>query len=85
VALYDVVGQSLLDSPVIASTLEMMRELGAPWIFGSDDPGALLPGWQRQVTEPAIVGNALKRWPFPAAPPGVPGVPRGYLIEANKP
>ena len=84
VALYDVVGQSLLDSPVIASTLEMMRELGAPWIFGSDDPGALLPGWQTQVTEPAIVGNALKRWPFPAAPPGVPGVPRGYLIEATK-
>jgi methyltransferase (TIGR00027 family) len=85
VALYDVVGQSLLSSPVIAPTLEMMRELGAPWIFGSDEPATLLPGWRADVTEPAIVGNALQRWPFPAAPPGVPGVPRGYLIEAAKP
>ncbi len=84
VALYDVVGRSLLDSPIMASTLQMMRETGAPWIFGSDDPGSLLRGWHANVTEPAIVGNALKRWPFPAAPPGVPGVPRGYLIEAVK-
>ena len=85
VALYDVIGESMLCSLAIAPTLEMMRELGAPWIFGSDQPGTLLPGWRANVTEPAIVGNALKRWPFPAAPPGVPGVPRGYLIEAMKP
>lgn len=84
VALYDVVGASLLQSPIMASTLQMMRDFGAPWIFGSDEPGSLLPGWQANVTEPAIVGNALKRWPFPATPPGVPGVPRGYLIEAIK-
>jgi len=84
VALYDVVGASLLENPIMATTLQMMRELGAPWTFGTDDPGALLPGWRAQVTEPAIVGNALKRWPFPAAPPGFPGVPRGYLIEAVK-
>jgi methyltransferase (TIGR00027 family) len=85
VTLFDVVGESLLRSPVMAPTLQMMRELGAPWIFGSDDPAALLAAWRANVTEPAIVGNAFKRWPFPAAPPGVPGVPRGYLIEAAKP
>jgi methyltransferase (TIGR00027 family) len=85
VALYDVVGESLLRSPVMASTLHMMRELGAPWIFGSDEPAALLPAWRARVTEPAIVGNELKRWPFPVAPTNVPGVPRGYLIEAFKP
>ena len=84
VALYDVVGASLLASPIMASTLQMMRETGAPWIFGTDDPASLLPGWRANVTEPAILGNALKRWPFPAAPPSVPGVPRGYLIEAVK-
>ena len=83
--LFDVVGASLLASPLVASTLEMMSDLGAPWIFGCDEPGSLLPGWQADVTEPAIVGNAWKRWPFPAAPPGVPGVPRGYLVEAVKP
>ena len=85
VMLYDVVGESLLSSPVMAPTLQMMRDLGAPWIFGSDDPGALQPAWRADVTEPAIVGNALKRWPFPVTPPGIPGVPRGYLIEAAKP
>src|SRR5260221_2215849 len=77
VALYDVVGESLLRSPVMASTLQMMRELGAPWIFGSDEPAALLPSWRTRVTGPAIVGNELERWPFPAAPPGLAGVPRG--------
>jgi methyltransferase (TIGR00027 family) len=85
VVLYDVVGRSMLAAPLLASTLKMMSELGAPWIFGSDEPGALLPHWQTNVTEPAIVGNAWKRWPFPAAPPGTPGVPRGYLVEAHKP
>lgn len=85
VALYDVLGQSLLTAPALASTLQTLRELGAPWIFGSDEPAGLLPGWRASVTEPAIVGNALQRWPFPAAPQGVRGVPRGYLIEALKP
>jgi methyltransferase (TIGR00027 family) len=84
VALYDVIGQSMLESPIVASTLKMMRDFGAPWIFGTDQPAALLPGWRANVTEPAIVGNALGRWPFPATPPHVSGVPRGYLIEATK-
>jgi hypothetical protein len=72
VAIYDVIGQSMLNSPVIAPTLNMMRELGAPWIYGSEQPEELLTGWNANVTEPAIVGNAWKRWPFPAAPRGVP-------------
>jgi methyltransferase (TIGR00027 family) len=85
VTLYDVIGRSLLDSPVIAPTLAMMRALGAPWKFGTDDPAALLPAWSARVVEPAVVGNAWKRWPFPAAPPGMPGVPRSYFVEAKKP
>lgn len=86
VVLYDVLGRSLLESSTIANTLQMMRELGAPWQFGTDDPASLMPGaWETSVTEPAVVGNQWKRWPFPAAPPGVPGVPRGYLIEGRKP
>jgi methyltransferase (TIGR00027 family) len=85
VLLFDVLGTSLLTSPFLASALDMMRELGAPWIFGCEDPASLVPSWQASVTEPAIVGNAWKRWPFPAAPPGTSGVPRGYLVEARKP
>jgi methyltransferase (TIGR00027 family) len=85
IALYDVLGKSLLESPVMAPTLQLMRELGAPWQFGTDDPAALLCTWKATVVEPAVIGNQLKRWPFPAAPPGVPGVPRGYFVEASKP
>jgi methyltransferase (TIGR00027 family) len=34
VLLYDVVGKALLDAPFLASTLEFMHKLGAPWVFG---------------------------------------------------
>lgn len=85
VALYDAVGQTLLGAPPLAATLQMMRELGAPWIFGTDEPSALLPGWAVTTTDPAVVGNAWKRWPFPAALPEARSVPRGYLLEAHKP
>lgn len=84
VALYDVVGQSLLDAPPLAATLRMMRELGAPWIFGCDEPAALLRDWAADVTDVAVVGNAWKRWPFPPAPADARGAPRGYLVEARK-
>lgn len=80
---YDVVGRSLLDAPFFAPTLAVMRELGAPWIFGTDDPAALLPAWTVTPIDPAVVGNAWKRWPFPAAP-AAPGAPRGYLLAATK-
>lgn len=81
IALYDVVGRSLLVSPALASTLTMMSDLGAPWLFGSDQPEALLPGWDVITTDPAVIGNSWQRWPFPA---GIAGAPRGYLLEATK-
>jgi methyltransferase (TIGR00027 family) len=84
VLLFDLVGRSLLESPVVADLLAIMRELGAPWTFGSDDPAALVPSFDCRVTEPAVVGNALGRWPFPAVPRDVPNVPRGYLVEGTR-
>jgi methyltransferase (TIGR00027 family) len=83
-ALYDVVGRSLLDAPFMTATRRMMQALGAPWRFGSDEPAALLETWKAVVTDPAVVGNAWNRWPFPAAPAGARDVPRGYLVEATK-
>jgi methyltransferase (TIGR00027 family) len=86
IALYDVVGRTMLEAPFMKPTLEMMENHGAPWIFGSDEPGSLVErhGWKASPTEPAIVGNALGRWPFPPIPANVPGAPRGYLVEAVK-
>ena len=82
--LYDVVGRSLLEAPLLTHTLRMMHELGAPWLYGSDDPAQLASkhGWSVVVTDPAEIGNQWGRWPVPAAPLNVPGIPRGYLLEA---
>jgi len=83
VALYDIIGRRLLESPFIAPTLAMMRQLGAPWIFGSDEPAGLLPRWRAVLTDPAVIGNAWGRWPFPAAPAAARDAPRGHLVEAQ--
>jgi methyltransferase (TIGR00027 family) len=86
VLLYDVVGKMLLAAPFLRSTLEFMRKLGAPWTFGSDMPAALVEdrGWTAAVTDVAELGNRWNRWRHPAVPADVPGVPRGYFVEAIK-
>jgi methyltransferase (TIGR00027 family) len=86
VLLYDVVGKTLLEAPFLRSTLEFMGRLGAPWIFGSDTPAAFVEdrGWTATVTDVAEPGNRWNRWGHPAVPADVPGVPRGYFVEAIK-
>ncbi len=86
VLLYDMLGRSILESPKFTSTLAMMKELGAPWLYGNDDPGSLVTsrGWDAVVEDPAVIGNRWQRWPFKAPPPGIPGIPRGYFVKATK-
>ena len=86
VLLYDVVGKALLEAPFLQATIEFMQKLGAPWVFGSDTPGALVDdrGWSATVTDMAVPGNAWKRWEHPAIPADVPAAPRGYFVEAIK-
>ena len=84
--LYDVVGKTLLEAPFLQPTLEFMVTLGAPWTFGSDTPAALVEdrGWTATVTDAAEPGNRWNRWGHPVVPADVPGVPRGYFVEAIK-
>lgn len=86
VLLYEVVGQSLLESPIMADLLKSMAAKGAPWLFGTDEPGGLAErlGWTAAVTDIAEVGNRYGRWFAPAVPMDVPGVPRGYFVTAEK-
>ncbi|MGB8206477.1 MAG: SAM-dependent methyltransferase [Mycobacterium sp.] len=86
VLLYDVVGTTMLEAPFLQPTLEFMAKLGAPWIFGSDNPAALVEhrGWIATVTDAADSGNRWNRWMHPAVPADVPGAPRGYFVEAIK-
>lgn len=85
--LYEVVGTVLLQSPMLATVLEAMAEQGSPWVFGTDDPRRLAErhGWSAAVTDIAVPGNEYRRWFAPAVPMDVPGVPRGYFVEAVKP
>lgn len=87
VLLYDVVGKTLLDAAMLAAVRESMARSGAPWRFGTDAPGELSGrlGWSATVTDIAEPGNAYGRWFAPAVPLDVPGVPRGYFVEATKP
>jgi methyltransferase (TIGR00027 family) len=84
--LYDVVGTALFNSPFMAATLEFMADLGAPWLFATDEPAALIEahGWRAHLVDIAERGNAWGRWPAPAPPLDVAGVPRGYLVTATK-
>ncbi|MBH0781697.1 SAM-dependent methyltransferase [Nocardia bovistercoris] len=83
---YDVVGQTLLAAPFLEPVRRFMSELGAPWIFASDEPADLAArfGWTTTVTDSAEAGNRWQRWPAPAVPLNVPGVARGYFVEATK-
>ena len=84
--LYDVVGKTLLESPMMAPLVKAMAERGSPWLFGSDEPGELAErhGWSATVTDIAKPGNDWNRWLVPATPMDVPGVPRGYFVEATR-
>lgn len=85
--LYDVVGKTLLESPMMAPLVKAMAERGSPWLFGTDEPGDLTErhGWSATVTDIAKPANEWHRWFAPAAPADVPDVPRGYFVEATRP
>jgi O-methyltransferase involved in polyketide biosynthesis len=54
VLLYNVVGKTLPDAPLLPPTLQLMW-LGAPWTFGTEKPTALVEGrgWITVVTDVA--------------------------------
>lgn len=86
VLLYNVIGTTLLEAPFLQSTQQFMRQLGAPWTFGTDAPAALVEdrGWTAVVTDVAEPGSRWNRWEHPVVPLDVPGVPRGYFVTATK-
>ncbi|MDT4953735.1 MAG: hypothetical protein QOJ02_1873 [Acidobacteriota bacterium] len=84
VLLFDVLGRSLLDAPLMAKQLNFVEKLGAPWRFGVDEPEKFMEqfGWKAVATQPGEVDPA--RWPFPTAPRHIPNVPRIFFVEARK-
>jgi O-methyltransferase involved in polyketide biosynthesis len=82
----DVVSQQSLISPLSAETQRKLREDGAPWRFGTDDPEAWLAdsGWRTVETKVAGEdGASFGRWPYPVMPRTMPMVPRTFLFVAT--
>jgi methyltransferase (TIGR00027 family) len=84
VALSDIMGRALLESPVMTAARQFAASLETPWVYGNDAPEGLLPGWDVTANDLGEVGTKLGRWPFPLAPRTVKGVPRSFLVEAVK-
>ncbi|HKR02690.1 MAG TPA: SAM-dependent methyltransferase [Pyrinomonadaceae bacterium] len=84
ILLFDVLGRSLLDAPQMAKQLQFSEKLGAPWLFGVDEPEEFMEqfGWKAVATQPGEVEPA--RWRFPNAPRHIPNVPRIFFVEARK-
>jgi hypothetical protein len=66
--------------------LEALSRRGAPGHFGTNDPEALFAehGWEAEVTQPGEREANYGRWPYPVAPRLMPGVPRLFLIRAQR-
>ena len=80
VALFDIVGRSMLESARVDALHGLARQ------FGTDTPERLLGpfGWNVHAHSTASVGERLGRWPFLVHPPGTPGVPQAYLVHGIK-
>lgn len=83
----DMVSRTLLTNPASQTFLAKLRSDGIPWLFGTDDPERFLRahGWAlRDQKEPGNPGAGQGRWPYKVVPRSVRGVPRSWLIQAER-
>ncbi|RPH65224.1 MAG: SAM-dependent methyltransferase [Myxococcaceae bacterium] len=85
--LADIIGWTMLWMPPLQPLHDFVRQLGAPWKFGTDEPEELLEplGWEVTAYDLGTVAAELGRWVWPVFPRAIPGVPRSFLVEAVKP
>ncbi|HVP59033.1 MAG TPA: SAM-dependent methyltransferase [Myxococcaceae bacterium] len=85
--LADIIGWTMLWMPQLQPLHDFVRELGAPWKFGTDEPEELLEplGWEVTAYDFGAVAAEVGRWAWPVIPRAIPGVPRSFLVEAAKP
>ncbi|MFE2043154.1 class I SAM-dependent methyltransferase [Streptomyces sp. NPDC059477] len=83
----DMVNKQMLRSPFNQTFLRALREDGTPWVFGTDEPEEFLSagGWQSlEVKQPGDPGAGEHRWPYAVQPRDRRGVPRSWLIRAER-
>lgn len=82
----DMASRASLTNPLARRFLSTLREDGAPWQFGSDEPEEFLRscGWRvRELRQPGEDGASFGRWPYPVAPRAMRNVPRSFLFTAE--
>jgi len=82
----DMVNDAMLTSPYTQPMIARRAAMGCPWLFGAADPAALFArfGWRAQPHSPDDPAVGRGRWPYPRAPEGIPGLPRCYLVTAER-
>jgi len=83
----DFVGQTFLASPLTQAYLSGLKELGLPWLFGTDSPEQLLSefGWSATASLPGDPEASWGRWPFSPNRSQGSTLPRAYLVRAILP
>lgn len=82
----DMISRTSLTNPLARDFLAALREDGARWQFGTDEPEEFLNscGWQTtEALQPGEKGASFDRWPYPVVPRGIGRVPRSFLFTAE--
>jgi methyltransferase (TIGR00027 family) len=82
----DLFSAQLLRSPFTRNFLELLREDGTPWQFGTDEPEDFLArhGWKVQdLRQPGEPGAGAGRWPYQVQPRERRGASRQWLVRAE--
>ncbi|CAN5290460.1 SAM-dependent methyltransferase [soil metagenome] len=82
----DFINRDFLLSPSAWPFLESLSWLGSPLRFGVNEPDALLAkhGWRARAVQPGEPAADYGRWPYPVPPKGVSGLPRSFLLTADR-
>jgi methyltransferase (TIGR00027 family) len=82
----DLVNRDLLRSPTMWPLLAAFARRGVAGRFGSNDPEALFAkrGWKAVVTQPGEQEANYSRWPYPVASRELAGIPRIFLVRAQR-
>ena len=82
----DVMNSGLFFSPAAWPMQLALAMRGAPGRFGTNDPETLMArhGFDADVTQPGDHDANFGRWPRPLLPRDVPGLPRSFLVRAER-
>jgi methyltransferase (TIGR00027 family) len=82
----DAVNPEMLDSPYTSTYMKRLADAGAPWHFGMANPELFFArhGWAATIVLPGDPAANFGRWPFPAMPRSIPGIPRTFFLSATK-